>query len=60
MELKRVYTYFFFPACRLLIVPYGIETFQAASLIIGLLLLIVPYGIETEATIAAKYTAGGF
>ena len=47
MELKQCVDTLFAVKADLLIVPYGIETFQPEFANIGFQLLIVPYGIET-------------
>ena len=48
MELKRVSNFTAKAGCLLLIVPYGIETMQGATMQPADLLLIIPYGIETR------------
>ena len=48
MELKRVSTLYGLGDGILLIVPYGIETMQGATMQPADLLLIIPYGIETR------------
>ena len=52
MELKPAYTTTFVPSSALLIVPYGIETWNVCvRRFCRMQLLIVPYGIETDEAI---------
>ena len=48
MELKPQYNPRSGKACKLLIVPYGIETLFTPEPVLNINLLIVPYGIETK------------
>ncbi len=47
MELKLRCKVYVIPSLHLLIVPYGIETFEVKRKGVEGMLLIVPYGIET-------------
>ena len=48
MELKRYNVVWVIWDLNLLIVPYGIETYNLDTLLCSAMLLIVPYGIETQ------------
>ena len=47
MELKQRQALIYITAQEVLIVPYGIETYETQNFFSPILVLIVPYGIET-------------